>query len=220
MDFKLTYKLIMIKKPYKNRTEESYFKDSLHNYMRAAEKLFNKIVSTSKNVELQKLNRSVKQEGPTKGQYGYYITHSSLIIHIAAIMKLLKCYSICDLGAGAGIIISVLNDFYGIIVGGYEIEDSLIDIAHEYFPNGRVYKKDLLTLTNQDLNSFDCLYFWEPFHDPKLSKQFVDILEKACNRKQYIIYNSSGKIGEYLDQSDQFTRIEAFDGRLRVYQKN
>jgi len=184
------------------------------------QKIYDEVVSKSINIldnfykkmcydteELRKISYTSKRTGKNKGQYGYFVTNGSKASSLIKVIQELKIKSLCDLGAGAGILLQTLQQFSTCEkIIGYEIEDSLITLSKKYF-DGRVIKKDLLKLTKRDLIEFDALYFWEPLESPELARKFVTQLEKSCKKGQYLIYNNSGSTGGILNASSKFTRL-------------
>lgn len=169
-------------------------------------------------IRLEGLDSNIIYTTKKNGEFGYYVSDPSIAIEISSIMKLMKLYNICDLGSGCGILIDILRIF-DIMADGFEIEDSLINIEKNIFNNGSTYKKDLLSLSGNDLKKYDCLFFWEPFSDYKLCKRFVKVLERSCSKNQYIFYLRSGQIGQFLEVSKKFEFVEHIGRTLLVYKK-
>lgn len=174
-----------------------------------------------------KVVRNVKREGENKGQYGYYI--SSWAGQLMILCQRLKITNVVDLGCGAHILGTVLNQLGNkyvcrggalteINMDGYEIEDELIEDAKRYTYYNRVQKRDILKLTTADLEKYQAVYFWEPLANPKLAKKFVDNLEKVIPKGKYIFYVCDGAIGTYLDQSKRLKGVinNAYS-RIKIY---
>lgn len=164
--------------------------------------MYEKLCTSS---ELSSLNYRVKQVGPNKGQFGYYVSDKSGSLHY--LLTELKSNSLLDLGSGAGILLFLLQRQGNIRVRGYEIESSLIEIANKLLP-GFTIQKDILTLKVEDIQNFDTLYFWEPLADKELAKKFIDNLLSILLPKQVIIYKPSGYIRQCLEKSKKLVSIQ------------
>lgn len=152
-----------------------------------------------------------------KGQFGYY-SSATRLNEIINIINTFGIKSLKDLGCGLGILLKLL-DTHGIVsVSGYDNEPLLIDFAKNKLKLGkRVKEKDILTLKSSDIIQ-DCLFFWDPFNDPKLSKQFIDNLSKIIRSDQYIITRGS-YVNDKLYSNKIFLPI-CWHNELIVWKKN
>lgn len=149
-----------------------------------------------------------KHSGNNKGQFGFY--HTDYAGQILTILNRLGLSSICDLGSGPGILLSCLSSFgTELRIKGYEIEKEFVDMAQKlFYGNDIVECKDILSLQAVDVRNYSAIYFWEPLYDSKLAKRFIDNLNIILKKGQYIIYQPSGAIGQYLTKCERFQWVE------------
>lgn len=150
------------------------------------------------------------------GEWGYYISHNPFAIIYYMQQNNLK--SIVDLGSGAGILLQILRG-YGFSIKGFEIEDSLIKVATKLLGKNITHKKDILTLTEEDVKDSEVLYFWEPVAEDELAKKFVENLVNILSPTQTVLYYSSGAIARYLESSPKMKRVENVEN-LQVWKLN
>lgn len=130
-------------------------------------------------------------------EYGYFINDRTTLF---TLIKVLNIKGLVDLGCGAGVAISCLDNFQ-CRVKGYDNEPDLVNIANKISHNKNLAEvKDITKLTKEDIKDFAAVYFWEPIIDEKMATKFVKNLLKVMKKDQYIFYYSSGKIGELLQE--------------------
>lgn len=152
-----------------------------------------------------------------KGEFGYY-SSAKCLNSIIDIINTFKIGSFKDLGCGLGIILKLLDSYNIVSVSGYDNEPLLIDFAKNKLGLGeRVKEKNILTLESSDIIQ-DCLFFWDPFNDMKLSKKFIDNLSKIIKPEQYIIARGS-YVNEVLFSNKTFLSI-CRDNELTIWKKN
>jgi hypothetical protein len=141
-------------------------------------------------------------EEKRRGEFGYYIGN---IDGLYCALKKLNIGSFCDLGCGAGHIITFFNRYLGFRVRGYEIEDRFIEDhkdlieynKEDYYHTPLVNKKDLNDLVAEDIRGFDAVYFWEPFCSKKKAENFAMRLIRTMSVNQYILYNGGYMMGVF-----------------------
>ena len=134
----------------------------------------------------------------SNGQWGYYINpHFDQVVEYLNEKNLKK---VIDLGAGEGHVIELLNDM-GFQAKGYEIEDELIEQYHQKFNKDNIIKKDIMFLTTDDIKDFEVIYFYDPFRDLELKKNFLIYITNIVIPDQTIIYkHEKDRIKNYLSE--------------------
>lgn len=159
------------------------------------------------------LDYTIKEEGPNKGQFGYYINKKMG----SFIEKMLNhnIKSVMDLGAGYGHFVAVASKFLDYSCG-IEIEEELIsksrltrDIEH----------KDIFDLTKEDVKEIEALYFYEPFHSKDLSEKFVEHLMLIMYEGQKIFYRTSNE-NDFSSYTYRFLDKKVKEGKLFKYEYN
>jgi protein-L-isoaspartate O-methyltransferase len=167
--------------------------------------------------DAKKLYYVIKHEDSNKGQFGYYISNTAY--QICELLGKYNCKTLVDLGAGSGVLTSILNHItdYNIRCEGIEIENSLVNVG-ELIPKSYVRYGDILD-PNLNISKFDAIYFWEPFADPKLAEKFVKNLEVITRKGQYIFYLSDRFFTvKLLNESDKFRILKIHEG-IRVFKR-
>lgn len=166
--------------------------------------------------EPDNLHYTVKQNG----EFGYYIS-SHAAFPLIQLLKHFGVTSMLDLGAGAGVLLYVMNCIdQNIHLGGIENEKKLLQHAYSfgYSTAVEIWQGDILDLKPKDLNGFQSVYFWEPFKKEELAKQFADHLAKVLKKNTFVFYQPAGSIGNFLLQHDCF-KIHGHYYGLQVFQK-
>jgi len=165
--------------------------------------------------ELKPLVHNQKREGINKGQWGFYGVYVQTVTTLAILMTRLNLKSIVDLGSGPGFVmygIKYMVDKANVL--GFEIEKELIN--HSVLGFGNIKYQDILKVTKKQLADRDCIFFYEPFYDRGLAKQFAQRLNKVCTSGQYIFYAQAGSIGSEMQLTK---RIKLVGGcsELQIY---
>lgn len=173
----------------------------------------------SSRPELKEVSFKTKND---QKEFGYFPTPEYTVIRISEILTALKAESICDLGCGTGLLLAQLQVLQpDLKVMGIENEEALINFSHNILDLQTVFTGDLLkmNLSNQIVRNCNVFYMWEPIHHPVVAKDFVIGLTEWLKPKDIIIYQSSGKIGDFLTETQAYKRCkslqykEPFDGR-------
>lgn len=195
-----------------------YFKEDLKYFENKIQfmKEFVKLFVYNFNIPGHTLFDNTKKAGK---EYGYFVNSRTTLFTLT---RVLNIRSLVDLGCGAGVLISCLED-YIFKVKGYDNEKDLVDIANKISRNKELAElKDITKLTKDDIKNFDAVYFWEPIIDEKMATKFVKNLLKVMKKDQYIFYYNSGKIGRLLEEHGVKKGIISqpyFYCEITIYQK-
>ena len=185
--------------------------------------------ANAKDREKQK-SRLYNNRGKGNGEWGYIINFH--FGEVAAYMLENDFKTIIDLGAGVGHGIEILN-LIGLEARGYENEDELIMENAKFFGKKltllggdeslTIRKKDIMSLTTNDIKEFEVIYFWQPFKDEILLNKFLINLFEIISPNQTILFKKDNDSyyrkgnGNYLQQFTD-TKIERY-GTLEVFKK-
>lgn len=133
----------------------------------------------------RKINKDYYQP-KNNGQYGYYMSNPE---YLPIIFDRLGIDSILDLGSGPGLLLNALWHYdpgRGMNVKGFEIEDHYVELGQYLLGENKIVKKDILTIKKKDILPYKVLYFWRPFCDYDLQRQFESNLLKIAQPGQFI----------------------------------
>lgn len=149
--------------------------------------------------------RSKNTQDERNGEFGYFISYPKIIAEIYLFMKVHSRLKFLELGAGLGVVMSVLKALLPEgMIHGYEIEDKLI----KYALTDGIWKKDILQLKPEDIAGYEVIYFWEPFSLRTKALAFAKLLEEVMSKGQIILYfPAADTMGEYFTKSKNFRNI-------------
>jgi hypothetical protein len=188
--------------------EISVFKDTVECLFGAVEEMYRTVV------QIEDPTHIVNFTSKNNGEWGYYI--NGRVAEIALLLRKYNLKNIVDLGSGSGILLLLLK-YLGFSVKGIEKEDKLIKISHLLYVETQ--KRDLLELKDTDIKSFDCIYMYEPIRDESLCVKFVEKLEQATHKGQYIFYCQAGYTKACLDKKFNSFKLLEEDSGILIYQR-
>lgn len=207
---------------YKTKAEKFVFERTIDKMMSYIIGTYRSSLQNSPGYETG-LYYSTKRKGKNKGQYGYFI-NGTAVQYLSTFMYDNKMNSCIDLGCGVGHVINILG-YFGFNCKGYEIEDELIKESrkiHQSYRSSIIIKKDITKLLKRDLKvgrkKADVLYFWEPMHDDKQCKIFVENLVEQMFIGQHIAYMCSGMTNKLLNEHPKLAK-KPHRGSLLIYIK-
>lgn len=154
--------------------------------------------------------------------FGYYITQNPASL-IDLILRL-KARSILDLGCGAGILLAVIKKFLDnngkyLKYGGIELNPMLCHMARHIVYDSNIKCKDLMYISEEDIEAYDILFMWEPIRDHNKASFFVDNLVSITHPNQTIVLYPSGSIQTHLNNHKQIKSISNNNNQFKMFHK-
>jgi trans-aconitate methyltransferase len=136
---------------------------------------------------------------------------------LVAILKKNKIRSFIDLGCGAGVLLKILTMFIpDISVKGVDNEETLVQYCNKFMAFG-TKKRNILSLKREDIESYQVIYFYEPFTSRSMAQRFVENLSKIVTEGQYIIYMPAGSIQMFLREAKNIKEVNKNTSPWLIY---
>jgi hypothetical protein len=122
--------------------------------------------------------------------------------HLFLLMRRLGINNLIDLGCGMGFILNAVDIGHKFVgnkehqIIGYENEPLLLEVAIALHRNSnhKFFLRDILKLNHEDIVDKSIIYWYAPFPDRNLIKEFIDNIVRITNKGQIFAINGYSEL--------------------------